>query len=279
MTEKETLVMKAKTMLSNDIWKDMKDNLTDKQIILYINGMTEADTLGLISGRDWIKTAVATQDDLQVLVDLEYIYEIRQKRTYAYIIADWWKHNALPAKRLRKTTLEEVLDMLYIDQRVYNLTGDGVKATEWLAGAVDEDEQDTKPTTTAKPAKVLKPSEPKPNPILEEVMAIWNRSYPEKEVKHKPGTKIYDKLLSEIIYAGVDEAKAAAARSGCEMACVNWFNFDSIFTDPDRIMKLKNGHYDKLFGDEKQIQEQKMRKQQNSTKPMSDDDKLAALGL
>lgn len=279
MTEKEMLDMKAKTMLSNDIWKDMKDNLTDKQIILYINGMTEADTLGLISGRDWIKTAVATLEDLQVLIDLEYIYEIRQKRTYTYVIADWWKHNALPAKRLRKTTLEEVLDMLYIDGRVYNLSGDGTKATEWLAGAVDEDEQDVKPTKTAKAPKSEKPSDPKPNPILEEIMAIWNRSYPEKAIAHKPGTKIYDKLLSEIIYAGVDEAKAAAARSGCEMACVNWFNFDSIFTDAERIMKLKNGHYDKLFGTEKQIQEQKLRKQQNSTKPMSDDDKLAALGL
>lgn len=280
MTEKEMLEMaKTKTMISNDIWKSMRDSLTDKQIILYINGMTEADTLGIISGRDWIKTAVATPEDLQTLIDLGYIYEIQQKRIFAYVIADWWKHNVLPRPDLRHTSLTEVLDMLYIDDRVYNLTGEGEKAAVWVEKTRESDKKPAK-TATEKAAKTPKPEPNMKNlKALEEVMAIWNASYPEKSIKHKPGTKIYEQLRSTIIYTGIDECKTAAARKGCEMACQNWFNFDTIFTDPDKILRLKNGSYDKLFGFEKQLQEQKIRERQQATKPMSDDDKLAALGL
>lgn len=264
---------KAKTMIGNALLDEMIDNLSDAQIVLYVYCMRSADCLGLVSGKGWMRSARGSEEDLKALLDLGYLIEIKQKRAIAYVVSDWWKHNSLPARRLRKTTMVDILAMLHVQDRIYNLDGDGVPAAEWLQDTKDDDEDEIKT-----PKKQDKKPEPTPHPLVEELMAAWNCSYPDKIVKHKPGTKIYDSILSASIYAGEENAKAAAGRSGCEMACEAWFNFDTIFSDADKILKMKNGSYDKAFGYVAQKLEQEKRETEKA-KPKSLEEQFKELGF
>lgn len=253
MTEERLIEMaKAKSMISNEIFKEMQDNLSADQIVLYISSMVDADVLGLLSGKSWLRAAGGTEEDLQKLLELEYLLEIKEKRSVYYVVADWWRHNSLPIVRLRKTTMETILDKLHVSDRIYNLAGDGVPARDWVMESSSEenpttlDEKSPKTTTIKKEKDKASAS----NPYYEEVVTLWNASYPEKPApKHRPGTKIYQDILSAIVYAGVDEAKLAASHAGAEMAIEPWFSFDTIFSSSDKINRLRCGAYDKAFGD------------------------------
>lgn len=254
MTEERSIEMaKAKSMISNEIFKEMQDNLTNSQIVLYISSMVDADVLGLLSGKGWLRAAGGTEEDLQKLLDLEYLIEIKEKRSIYYVVADWWRHNSLPAVRLRKTTMETVLDKLYVSDRIYNLAGDGISARDWLLKSSAEDNltlDDKSPKITTTKKEKDKEKDKAQNPFYEEIVELWNASYPEKPApKHRPGTKIYQDILSAIVYAGEEESKLAASHAGAEMAIEPWFNFDTIFSSSDKISRLRCGAYDKAFGD------------------------------